>query len=72
MHHDKSEVSVNDITDAIRCFLEGEIANDHNRRVYRNQRGTVMGNPYVVGSEEWREWRNGYAYRDMVINEPFG
>jgi len=49
-----------------RCRQEGMGANDHNRRVYRNQRGTTKGNPYEVNSEEWKAWRDGYAYRDMV------
>lgn len=49
-----------------RCYKEGEAANDHNHRVYRKQQGVVQGNPYEVGSEEWKSWRDGYAYRDMV------
>jgi hypothetical protein len=47
-------------------FREGCEANDHNRRVYRRQQGTTKGNPYEVDSEEWKVWRDAYAYRDMV------
>lgn len=49
-----------------RCSQEGMDANDHNRRVYRNQRGMTKGNPYPLDSEEWKAWRDGYSYRDMV------
>lgn len=49
-----------------RCRQEGMDANDHNHRVYRNHRGTTKGNPYELDSQEWKAWRDGYAYRDMV------
>ena len=52
--------------DCFRCFRDGQDANDHNRRVYRNGRGTMKGNPFEVGSSAWKAWKDGYAYRDMV------
>lgn len=48
------------------AFKDGEAANDHNRGVYRKQRGTTKGNPHEVNSEAWKAWRDGYSYRDMV------
>ena len=64
--NDKPEISGNDVADEIEIRREGENANDHNRRVYRNGKGVVKGNPYQVGSDQWKAWRDGYAYRDMV------
>ncbi len=49
-----------------KCWREGCDANDHNRNVYRLGNGIMRGNPYGVGSDDWKEWRDGYAYRDMV------
>lgn len=53
-------------TERERCRREGEDANDHNRRVYRTHQGVLKGNPYEMGTDEWKAWQAGYAYRDMV------
>lgn len=49
---------------------DGEVANDHNRRLYRNQKGgeVLRPNPYdpVTEPTEWKTWNAGYQYRDMV------
>ncbi len=49
------------------AFQQGQDANDHNRRVFRQRHsGTPKSNPYLNGSDQHRRWNEGYQYRDMV------
>lgn len=49
-----------------KCYREGRDANNANRKVYRSGRGTVVGNPYDVRTDDHKAWSHGYAYQDMV------
>lgn len=49
-----------------KVYKLGEAANDNNHRVARTGKGEYLKNPYTAGTSEWKDWNEGYRYRDMV------